>query len=249
MKKYILLLILIALTTFSSIAQTKVTMKKDGGVYKVECKINGVPMDFIFDTGASKVSLSMVEASFLLKNGKINKSNFKGSANFVDANGNVTEGAIIIIDEIEFAGLKLKNVEASIVGNQKAPLLLGQSAIQKLGKIQMEGNVLTIMNNKNVNSYDFSGNNPTVAVEEPGYIDWLEDINLIDKPFEKNFTGTQIVFSFSPLLTSPEFDSPVVANVRNRKVQVLEKASKNFYKVKDGESTGYIWAGWFVEKK
>lgn len=240
-------LVFISLTAFNSFGQTKVTMEQDGGVYKVVCKINGVPMKFIFDTGASTVSLSKVEAAFLLKGGHINKKNFKGNANFVDANGNVTVGAVIILDEIEFAGLKLKNVEASIVDNQKAPLLLGQSAIQKLGKIQLEGNVLTIMNDKNVNRYDFSTN--STEYEEPGYIDWLEDINLIDKPFEKNFTGTQIVFSFSPLFTSPEFGSPVVANVKNRKVQVLEKASKNFYKVKDGESTGYIWAGWFVEKK
>jgi clan AA aspartic protease (TIGR02281 family) len=247
MKKYILLFVFISLAAFNSFSQTKVTMEQDGSVYKVVCKINGVPMKFIFDTGASTVSLSKVEAAFLLKGGHIDKKNFKGNANFQDANGNITVGAVIIIDEIEFAGLKLKNVEASIVDNQKAPLLLGQSAIQKLGKIQLEGNVLTIMNDKNVNRYDFSTN--STAYEEPGYIDWLDDINLIENPFEKNFTGTQIVFSFSPLLTSPEFGSPVVANVRNRKVQVLEKASKNFYKVKDGESTGYIWAGWFVEKK
>jgi clan AA aspartic protease (TIGR02281 family) len=247
MKKIILLIVFISLAVFNSFSQTKVTMEQDGSVYKVVCKINGVPMKFIFDTGASIVSLSKVEAAFLLKGGHINKNNFKGNANFQDANGNITVGAVIVIDEIEFAGLKLKNVEASIVDNQKAPLLLGQSAIQKLGKIQLEGNLLTIMNDKNVNRYDFSTN--STAYEEPGYIDWLEDINLIDKPFEKDFTGTQIVFSFSPLLSAPEFGSPLIANVRNRKVQVLEKASKSFYKVKDGESTGYIWAGWFVEKK
>lgn len=244
MKKYFLVLV-ISLIAFKSFSQTKVIMEQDGGLFKVLCKINGVPFKFIFDTGASTVSLSNVEAAMLLKGGHINKKNFKGNANFVDANGNVTVGAVIILDEIEFAGLKLKNVEASIVDNQIAPLLLGQSAIQMLGKIQMEGNVLTIMNDKNVNGYDFSTN----KFEEPGYIDWLDDINLIDKPFEKNFTGTQIVFSYSPILTSPEFGSPVVANVKNRKVQVLEKVSNSFYKVKDGESSGYIWAGWFVEKK
>ena len=44
MKKYIVLLILTALTTFSGFSQTKVTMEQDGGVYKVVCKINGVPI-------------------------------------------------------------------------------------------------------------------------------------------------------------------------------------------------------------
>lgn len=45
----------------------------------------------------------------------------------------------MIIDVgVNFGGLELKNVKASIVRNQKAPLLLGQSVLSRLGKIEID---------------------------------------------------------------------------------------------------------------
>ncbi len=49
-----------------------------------------------------------------------------------------------MIREIEIAGLVLRNVDAVVIHSQSAPLLLGQSAIQKLGKVSISGNTLTI---------------------------------------------------------------------------------------------------------
>ena len=37
---------------------TKVSMRKEGGVYLVPITVNGLNLDFIFDTGASSISLS-----------------------------------------------------------------------------------------------------------------------------------------------------------------------------------------------
>ena len=62
----------------SVIAQTKIQMIKEGGVYSVPCKINGLPLKFVFDTGASDVSISLTEASFMLKNGFISKEDIGG---------------------------------------------------------------------------------------------------------------------------------------------------------------------------
>jgi hypothetical protein len=36
-------------------------------VCKVKCKINDLPLHFVFDTDASDVTLSMVEATFMIK--------------------------------------------------------------------------------------------------------------------------------------------------------------------------------------
>ena len=48
---------------------SEIQMKKMySGVYEVACTINNLPLKFIFDTGASSVSISSVEASFMLKN-------------------------------------------------------------------------------------------------------------------------------------------------------------------------------------
>ena len=109
-----------------------------GGVMEVECKVNNLPLKFIFDTGASSVSLSMVEANFMLKNGYLRRSDIVGSGSFIDANGDISEGTLINLREIDFGGLKLDNVHASVVRNQKAPLLLGQSVLGRLGKIEID---------------------------------------------------------------------------------------------------------------
>jgi clan AA aspartic protease (TIGR02281 family) len=131
-------------------------MKREGGISIIPCKVNGLNLNFIFDTGASDVSLSMTEATFMLKNGYLSVSDIIGSNKFSDANGNISEGVVINLKEIEIARLKLYNVKASIVKNNKAPLLLGQTAIGKLGKIQLdlEQNTLTILSGSG--SYDFS---------------------------------------------------------------------------------------------
>lgn len=116
----------------------EVPFTPDGGCASVKCSINDLPLSFIFDTGASTVSISQVEANFMLKNGYLERDDFVGTGRFVDANGNVTEGTIINLREVEFGGLKLRNVKASVVRNQKAPLLLGQSVLGRLGKIEID---------------------------------------------------------------------------------------------------------------
>lgn len=117
---------------------TEVPFTKENGICNVKCKINDLPLYFVFDTGASTVSLSMVEATFMMKNGYLDKKDVVGSQYFLDANGNVSEGTTINIRQVDFGGLKLENVRASVVRNQKAPLLLGQSVLSRLGKIEID---------------------------------------------------------------------------------------------------------------
>ncbi len=104
----------------------------------VKCHINGLPLHFVFDTGASSVSLSQVEASFMVKNGYLSKKDVIGNQYFLDAAGNVNVGTEINLRKVDFGGLTLSNVRASVVSNQKAPLLLGQSVLNRLGKIEID---------------------------------------------------------------------------------------------------------------
>lgn len=112
--------------------------KDDGGTYAVKCTINGLPLSFTFDTGAATVSISNLEASFMLKNGYLDKSDLKYKTYFGDANGDISQGTIINLRKVEFGGLVLENVEAGVVHNQKAPLLLGQTVFSRLGKIEID---------------------------------------------------------------------------------------------------------------
>ncbi len=121
-----LLILFITFLHFSTQAQTVIKMKREGGVSIIPCKVNSVPMSFVFDTGASDVTISLTEANFMFKNGYLSKNDITGVSNYSDANGDITEGINIILREIEIQGLKLYNVEASIVKNMVAPLLLGQ---------------------------------------------------------------------------------------------------------------------------
>jgi aspartyl protease family protein len=113
-------------------------MEKKKGVYSVPVELNGTKMYFIFDTGASIISISETEAAFLIKQGTLTKEDIIGTANFSDANGDITEGTIINLKTVKIGNLTLKNIEASIVPNANAPLLFGQSALEKFGKISID---------------------------------------------------------------------------------------------------------------
>ena len=117
---------------------SEIPFVKEDGVCKVKCKINDLPLHFVFDTGASDVTLSMVEATFMMKNGYLTDSDVIGSKRYMDANGDVSVGTVINLKNVNFGGLDLNNVRASVVRNQKAPLLLGQSVLGRLGKIEID---------------------------------------------------------------------------------------------------------------
>lgn len=133
----------------------EVPFSKEGGVTKVKCSINDLPLHFVFDTGAADVTMSMVEANFMLKNDYIKPSDIVGSARYMDANGDISEGTIVNLRKVDFGGLALDNVRASVVRNQKAPLLLGQSVLGRLGKIEIDNPNMKLVithkiNNKNL---------------------------------------------------------------------------------------------------
>ena len=119
---------------------TVVKMEKINGVYQIPVQVNGVKMFFIFDTGASTISISETEAIFLYKQGKLTDDCIKGKEKFSDAEGNISEGTIIVLKTVQIGDQNLINVDASVVHNLNAPLLFGQSALEKFGKISIDNN-------------------------------------------------------------------------------------------------------------
>ena len=88
--------------------------------------------------------LSMTMAEYLLDNGYLNKDDIIGTGSSTVADGRIVDHVRINLRELVIGGFRLKNVEAMIVDGQNAPLLMGQSAIRKLGPIRIEGNFLEI---------------------------------------------------------------------------------------------------------
>ena len=129
-----------------AISQTIIKMQEENGIYTMPCEVNGLKLRFIFDTGASDISLSLTEAVFMLKNGYLDENDLIGTTQYSIANGDIAEGTTINLKEVTIGNLKLHDVEASIVHSLEAPLLFGQSALNKLGKIEFDysKNILTI---------------------------------------------------------------------------------------------------------
>ena len=117
---------------------------KGGGTYEVPCKINELGLNLIFDTGASDISISQTEVQFMLKNGYLNTNDITGTQKYMIANGDIEIGTTLVFRKVDFGGLILKNVKASVVHNKNAPLLFGQSALSKYGKIIIDNESKTI---------------------------------------------------------------------------------------------------------
>ena len=130
------------------LAQTvSIPMKVSGnGTYEVPCKINDLKLNLIFDTGASDITISKTEAEFMLKNDYLSKNDIIGTSSYMVANGDIDVGTTITFKKLDFGGLILKNVKATVIENKNAPLLFGQSALSKYGKITIdnEAKMITI---------------------------------------------------------------------------------------------------------
>ena len=145
MKRNLLLILAFALC-LGCMAQTTIQMEEYNGVYRIPCTVNGAKMKFIFDTGASQVCLSMTMAVYLLDNDFITAEDIIGNGSTTVADGRIVNHVKINIRDLEIQGNHLYNVPAMVIEGQNAPLLMGQSAIQKLGAIVINGNTMIIQN-------------------------------------------------------------------------------------------------------
>ena len=123
---------------------TKVYMEQSGGVYLVPISVNGMHLKFIFDTGASSICLSAAEATVMMRQGTITEDDILGQQQFQDATGGVSVGTIVRLHTVEIGGIVLHDVEANVVDNIQAPLLLGQTALSKFGRVTIDYNNNTI---------------------------------------------------------------------------------------------------------
>lgn len=140
---FLFLLLLINLS-----AQSVIQMVDYNGVYTIPCEVNGMRCRMLFDTGASKVSLSESFCELLLDNGLISMSDFVGEGKMIVADGRIIDHAELLLKTLKIGDVTLNNVPAIVINNQNAPMLLGQSAIQMLGEISIKGDKLYIYDGK-----------------------------------------------------------------------------------------------------
>lgn len=125
-------------TTTHHGGRTSIKMRLSNGVYYVPCMINGTNMEFIFDTGASDIIMSLTEALFLIKQGKLSEEDIVDEVMFQTADGSIGEGTVVNLETVTIGSKTLHNVRATIISNMEAPLLLGQSALSRFGRLSID---------------------------------------------------------------------------------------------------------------
>lgn len=71
-------------------------------------------------------------------NGTIVAGEIQVKKQYLNASGEIKEGTVITIREVKLGDSVLKNVDASVVHNQKAPLLFGESGLSRFGKFTVD---------------------------------------------------------------------------------------------------------------
>ena len=114
-------------------------IKTNSGVFEIPATINNVlKIYFIMDTGASDVSISPDIVLTLIKAKAISDEDWLEGQYYKFADGSIAKSKRLIIRSLRIGNIEVKDVEASIANSIDAPLLLGQSALSKLGRIQID---------------------------------------------------------------------------------------------------------------
>ena len=152
-KLFVVFSLFVSLTLSASVV---INMEQESGVYKVPCVVNGLRMKFILDTGAASVCISETMANFMLDNGYLSESDIVGVGKSTVADGRIVEHTNVILHTIEIGGKLITDVSAVIIKGQSSPLLLGQTALAKIGKVSISGNNLIIEETDGTQSNDVS---------------------------------------------------------------------------------------------
>lgn len=92
-----------------------------------------ISKEMIFDTGASYTQITKKEALYLYHEKVLTADDILGKEKITDANGNITVNTVVNLRKLVLGGkLIITNVQATVVENADAPLLLGQTVMKEL---------------------------------------------------------------------------------------------------------------------
>lgn len=112
----------------------------EDGHFHIEAQVNGVPVNFMVDTGASNVVLSPRDA----QRAGFDVKNLSYTRAYHTANG-IGRGADITIGTLVVGSITLHDLPASVNEAEMDGSLLGMSFLKQLKSYSVDGNTLTLV--------------------------------------------------------------------------------------------------------
>lgn len=113
-------------------------IRSPDGHFYAEAQVNGTPIQFLIDTGASGVALSADDA----RRAGLSFSSGEFSSVGSGASGEV-RGKLITLDRVTLGGKSVDNVSGAILEGSEMSLL-GQSFLTRMGSIEITGDRMVI---------------------------------------------------------------------------------------------------------
>ncbi len=115
-----------------------ITLSADArGHFFANGEINGAPVRFVVDTGATVVSISRTDAE------RLGLDYRSGAASLMNTANGVTGAWRIRLDTVRVGEITVNSVDAAVVDSVSMPPLLGMSFLKRMD-LRREGEVLTI---------------------------------------------------------------------------------------------------------
>jgi clan AA aspartic protease (TIGR02281 family) len=108
----------------------EIPLIQKGNTYYVKIKIAGKEYVYVIDSGASATSINQESVNYFISKNLLKLQNRLSDSKYQLADGTIITMKRVQIPLIELSDLKLYNIEATIVENNK-PLLLGKSFFDK----------------------------------------------------------------------------------------------------------------------
>jgi aspartyl protease family protein len=117
-----------------------ITLKRSrDGHFRVSAQVNGTPVQFLIDTGASVVTLSKGDAA----RAGIDPSKLDYNRQFQTAGGTAW-GASVRLERVTLGSIGVNDIKAAVIDSTLASSLLGMSFLERLGSYAVEGDTMTM---------------------------------------------------------------------------------------------------------
>lgn len=115
------------------------TARASDGLFYVTATVNGRPVRFLVDTGASVIVLTAADAAAVGAAPDAARFNAK-----VETAGGKAAMAWTTLDQVSLAGRDVKGLRAAVVRQGLGVSLLGQNMLARMGSVRIEGDRLEL---------------------------------------------------------------------------------------------------------